>query len=184
MFLKLLRLQLKITEVTTEHQKMSKNKHKQRETHKKGVQHSAKKINKWVGRRDLLSDFQPLVLKVCSEQENSSALAVKQETVQYICLPVHYAESPLRIVRFKFAIPSLDNSTVLSLPLSILTRRYGPLCGPTSSSYRGHRPSANAFLPFGQKKSLLCCLAQFLVIFGVQYRLFQKSVPLSVKLTR
>ena len=131
-----------------------------------------------------MSDFQPLVLKVCSEQENSSALAVKQETVQYICLPVHYAESPLRIVRFKFAIPSLDNSSVLSFPLSSLTRGYGPLRGPTSSSYGGHRPLAKAFSPFGQKKSLLCCFGQFFVIFGVQYRLSQNCVPLSVKLTR
>ena len=38
------------------------------------------------------------------------------------------------------------------------TRRYGLLCGPTSSSCGGLRPSAkNLFLPFGHKKSLLCC---------------------------
>ena len=32
------------------------------------------------------------------------------------------------------------------------TRRYGPLCGPTFSSCRGHRPSAEAFFALQAKK--------------------------------
>ena len=50
--------------------------------------------------------------------------------------------------------------------LSIYTRRYGPLRGPTSRSCGGLRPSAKAF--FLPKKSLLCCFGPFLAIFGVQ----------------
>ena len=49
----------------------------------------------------------------------------------------------------------------------ICTRRYGPLRGPTSSSCGGLRPRL-FFLPFGQKKSLLCCFGPFLAFFGVQ----------------
>ena len=63
----------------------------------------------------------------------------------------------------------------ISVPLSLcmeliftfyMTRRYGPLRGPTSSSCRGLRP--RLFLHFGQKKSLLCCFGPFLAICGVQ----------------
>ena len=35
------------------------------------------------------------------------------------------------------------------------TRRYGPLCGPTSSSCGGHRPSAEAFFALRQKKEVV-----------------------------
>ena len=41
--------------------------------------------------------------------------------------------------------------------LKSATRRYGSLRGPTSSSCGGLWPLAGAFLPFGQKKSLICC---------------------------
>ena len=47
-----------------------------------------------------------------------------------------------------------------------LTRRYSSLGGLTSSSCGGLRP--RLFLPFGQKKSLLCCFGSFLAIFGIQ----------------
>ena len=60
------------------------------------------------------------------------------------------------------------NILVLSPRLKLLpiTRRYGPLRGPTSSSCGGLRP--RLFLPFGQKKSFSCCFGPFLAIFGVQ----------------
>ena len=63
--------------------------------------------------------------------------------------------------------PTPTDTYKLSLPFSI-TRRYGPLRGPTSSSCGGLRPSPEAFLPFGQKESLLCCFGPFLAIFCVQ----------------
>ena len=51
---------------------------------------------------------------------------------------------------------------------SIITRRYSPLRGLTSSSCWGLRPLAEAFFALRAKKSLLCCFGPFLAIFGVQ----------------
>ena len=44
------------------------------------------------------------------------------------------------------------------------TRRYGPLCGPTSSSCGGLRPSAEAFFALWAKKELIIL---FWPIFGI-----------------
>ena len=47
--------------------------------------------------------------------------------------------------------------------------RYGPLRGPTFSSFGGLRPSAAAFFAlWARKDSLLCCFGSFLTIFGAQ----------------
>ena len=48
------------------------------------------------------------------------------------------------------------------------TRRYGPLRRPTSSSCIGLRPRLRLFLPFGQKKRLLCFFGPFLANVGVR----------------
>ena len=61
--------------------------------------------------------------------------------------------------------PSGINFVTISI---IKTRRYSPLRGLTSSSCGGLRPRPRLFLPFGQKKRLLCCFGPFLAIFGVQ----------------
>ena len=45
----------------------------------------------------------------------------------------------------------------------MMTRRYGPLHGPTSSSCIGLRPSAKAFFAFRAKKGLVML---FWLIFG------------------
>ena len=47
-----------------------------------------------------------------------------------------------------------------------VTRRYGPLRRPTSSSGRGLWP--RLFLPFGQKRAYYAVLAHFWHNFGVQ----------------
>ena len=60
------------------------------------------------------------------------------------------------------------NTTLLNCAvLAVLkgTARYAGLLLAPAEGF-GLRP--RLFLPFGQKKSLLCCFGQFLAIFGVQ----------------
>ena len=58
-------------------------------------------------------------------------------------------------------VENFGNKTNSQFPHNKTTRRYGPLCGPTSSSCGGLRPLAEAF--FGQKKELIML---FWPIFG------------------
>ena len=65
------------------------------------------------------------------------------------------------------------------------TRRYGPLCGPTSSSCGGLRPSAEAFFALQAKKELFMlfwpifgdfwCPVVTMVTFTSNLIIFQKS---------
>ena len=51
---------------------------------------------------------------------------------------------------------------IITIIISSITRRYGPLCGPTSSSCGGLRPSAKAFVAlWAKKESLSDVLAHF-----------------------
>ena len=62
----------------------------------------------------------------------------------------------------------------------VMTRRYSSLGGLSSSSCGGLLALAEAFLPFGQKKGLICCFTLFQVIFGCSV---VTSVTLSNKLS-
>ena len=61
---------------------------------------------------------------------------------------------------------SPDSSLHIMFFAFIKTRRYSPLRGLTSSLCGGLW--TRLFMPFGQKKSLLCCFGPFLAFFGVQ----------------
>ena len=57
---------------------------------------------------------------------------------------------------------TFSSLVIILITIVIATRRYGPLCGPTSSSCGGLRPSTKVFFgPLGKKKPYYAVLANF-----------------------